>query len=188
MSLLVTLIILAIIVFFIIAFYESQSESTAEEKLIASGFNIDRKLECKNIGGGLASDKLFCIDDKNKKFAIIPFGDFPGELYVFYFKELIDFELKEDGNSIIKGSALSSALYGAVTGIKGAIVGAAGSRKTQGTCTSLNVLLYIDNLKMTNQKIVFINSEVKKNSTKYKDISENAFELISVLKYIQNKN
>src|SRR5574344_1211379 len=72
------------------------------------------------------------VDDVNKKFAI-QVGK-KGKLKIYSYKDLGQYELNEDGNSILQGKGIATIVGGAAFGIFGAMAGAAGKRASTNIC------------------------------------------------------
>ena len=62
------------------------------------------------------------------------------------YKDINDFELKEDGETIISGKSGSALVGGALFGGVGAVVGASGKRTAKNKCTSSDLTIYINDL------------------------------------------
>lgn len=86
------------------------------------------------------------------------------------YKDIISFETIEDGETIIKSNGLGRAVVGGVLfGGAGAIVGAmTGSKKTNATIKNLKIKLVTRLDYASYREIIFIKSETKKESFKYK--------------------
>jgi hypothetical protein len=148
------------------------------KRLETQGFFVSRLFP-------LGLDRLY-VDDENKRIAV---NKNKTNGFLFYnYKDLIDFELVEDGTSIIKGSSLTSAVGGATFGVVGAIVGSSSSRKLKPVCSSLVLRLFINDL--NNPLITFelLNSDTNKDGFVYKTMNEAAQNAVAGLKYIQSQN
>ena len=132
----------------------------AEERLTKAGFVVSRKIFISftstfdNIPKKV-SNSLF-IDDVNKRFAIVTVNktsklvvtddSFSFEIEIYDFKDLVKFEVYEDGVSVLQGK-LGSSLVGALAfGEVGAIVGASGKRNIEKKTTKMQIILNINNL------------------------------------------
>lgn len=105
------------------------------------------------------------------------------------FKDLIDFELLNNGTKITDGnSLLGAAVGGAVFGGFGAIVGSgARSKSTTDVCKSLSIKLMFDDLKNPTEYIKIITSELKTNTDAYQQLYASAQECLSILTVILKK-
>lgn len=149
---------------------------TIEEQLTEMDFNISKHLK-------LGMYNHFYVDDINKKFAVI-IGR-KGQIKVYNYQDLGEFELNEDGNSIVKGKGLATAVGGLTFGLLGAMVGSSGKRKNENTCTSLVVRMMVNELDNPEIVIPLIVTEVKKSSIMYTNAITQAKTLIATLNYIE---
>lgn len=152
-------------------------KQTTLEQLYEEGFNVDKSIK-------IGFFNAFYVDDKSKKFAV----KLGKKLRVFNYSDLGAYELNEDGNSIIKGKGLATAVGGMAFGLLGAMVGGSGKKKTQSTCTSLIVRIMVNDLNEPQITFPYINTETKKNSLVYKTAYEEAKNLIATLTFIENNN
>jgi hypothetical protein len=150
---------------------------TVEEQVQKANFNIDKYLK-------LGMHSHFFVDDINKKFAV-GVGGKTGQVKIYNYDDLGEFELNEDGNSIVKGKGLATAVGGLTFGLLGAMVGASGKRKNQNTCTSLVVRIRVNDLDNPEVIIPLIVTEVKKSSIIYTNAISQAKTLIATLNYIK---
>ena len=67
------------------------------------------------------------------------------------------------------------------------MIGAAGKRKNQNTCTSLVVRIRVNDLDNPEIMISFITSETKKDGSLYKHSLAEANKLIAILNYIEKQ-
>lgn len=151
---------------------------TPEEQLNELEFNISKH---QRIG----ANNHFFVDDINKKFAVT-IGT-KNQVKVFNYNDLGAFELNEDGNSIAKGKGLATAVGGLTFGLVGALVGGAGKRKSENTCTSLLVRMMVNDLDNPEVVIPFIVREVKKSNAMYINAISEAKNLIATLHYIEKQ-
>lgn len=105
------------------------------------------------------------------------------------YKDIINFETIEDGEAIIKSNGLGRAVVGGVLlGGVGAVVGAVtGSKKTKATITNLKIKLLTRLDYAMYREIVFIKSETKKGSYKYKNSSDECNKLGAKLTQILDR-
>lgn len=88
---------------------------------------------------------------------------------VFRFEDLIDFELVEDGNSVVSGGLGGAVVGGFLFGGIGAIVGSnASSKKISKEVTNLDVVLKINSEWYPKEKMNVIFSKTPRNSASYK--------------------
>ncbi len=153
-------------------------ELRPEEQLEQQDFNISKHLK-------LGVHNHFYVDDVNKKFAV-KVGR-KGQPKIYNYTDLGAFELNEDGNSIVNGKGLATAVGGLTFGLLGALVGSSGKRKNQNTCTSLLVRMMVNNLDNPEVVIPFIVTETKKSSYIYTNAISESKNLIATLNYIEKQ-
>lgn len=119
----------------------------------------------------------FLVDDNSKKFAYVG----KRNTYIFNYKDLIDFEYKENGQVLISGKTLPAAIGGATFGVVGSIIGSSGKRKQTNVVKESNVILYLNKLETPSLKIIIMDQS--KLSVNYK---EQVTDLIGTLNYITN--
>lgn len=104
------------------------------------------------------------------------------------YDDILDFELLEDGESVIKGGLGSAAVGGFLFGGLGAIVGGAtGKRKTKGKCTSLMIKITLNDMGHPTEYIKLVTSPTSKSGLIYKTAYQNAQEIISLLQVVMNQ-
>lgn len=124
------------------------------------------------------------LDDFNKKWQV---SDSFLSLRTYDYSDLLNFEVTENGNSVMQGKA-GGTIIGALTfGIVGAMIGSAGKRNIKETCSSLQVNLMVNDLQHPNVTFKFIKGEVKKDSYLYKSTAKKVSELVSILTYMQKQ-
>ncbi|SNR86283.1 hypothetical protein SAMN05446037_100182 [Anaerovirgula multivorans] len=154
---------------------ESKKPSVLETRLKEKGFEINKSLNLPKY--------TFFVDNTNKKFA---YGN-KKELKIYNYADLLNFELKEDGNTVTGGKGVATAVGAATFGVVGAAVGMSGKRKNKSTCTSLAVHISVNDLDNPHIPFNFIDgTEHKKDGFLYKDFFGKAQELVSILAYIEN--
>ena len=149
---------------------------TIEAKLREQNFIIE-----KEIGNDLT--KIY-VDNTHKQWAIKEKG-INTDVRIYKYSDLIDFELLEDRNSVIKGSAGRALIGGALGGTKGAVIGGSGSRAVKETVGLLEIKIRINDFEYPQYTIEFIKGyALPKNSTSYRQIMDVAQQIIGVLHYI----
>jgi len=139
------------------------------------GFTIHKQLK-------IYKHTIF-VDDFNKWFCIST----KKSTKVYSFRDLLDFELNEDGASIMQGKTGASLLGGLTFGVAGAVIGSAGKRKSVETCNSMVVRIMVNSLQEPQIVIPLLSVEIKKNTMTYQSIKNKAKELAAMLMYIQNQ-
>lgn len=103
----------------------------------------------------------------------------------YSYDDIIDFELIEDGSSIVKGGVGRAIVGGALFGGVGAIVGGAtGKKKAKQTCTNLSIKITVNNMANPVEYIKIIATETPKSGFVYKSSYQVAQEIISLLQLI----
>lgn len=121
--------------------------------------------------------------DENAREWFIPDG-FAGSVKtprIHSFDDILDFELIEDGNSIIKGGIGGAVVGGVLFGGVGAVIGGvAGKKKEIPICSSMKIKITLDDIMYPNEYINLITVETKKNSIAYKNYRKQAQDIISL--------
>ena len=128
----------------------------------------------------------FAIDE-NASMLAIKKGAFPSlKTASFYkFEDIIDFELIEDGSSVVKGGIGRAIVGWTFFGGIGAIVGGmTGRKKIKQVCTSLEVRITLNNMATPIEYVKLISSTTNKSSVIYQGAYRDAQEIISVLQVI----
>lgn len=98
------------------------------------------------------------------------------------YSDIIDFELLENGSSIVKGGLGRAIVGGALLGGIGATVGAVtGTKKSQSVCESLKIKITIRNNSSPAIFVDYITFPEKTSSYIYKEAFENAHKALSAL-------
>lgn len=127
-------------------------------------------------------DKLL-VDEENQLWCINIGAIKPKPSNVIYsINDIEEYELEENGESIIKGSLTRTALGGVAFGTIGAIIGNASSKKIQEMCNKLIIKIIIKN-QYYPIRINLITKEIKKNSFTYRSMMVNAEK---ILKYFND--
>lgn len=145
---------------------QSAYNETQKNRVVA--FNETRKI-----------DKLV-LDEKNRLFKLK--GMFTD---IYSYDQIVDYEIIEDGESIVKGGLGRAIAGGALLGGVGAVVGGVtGGKKTKGVCINLQIRIGIKDDVSENVYIKLITSETKKNGFVYKTNMSIANDIISILSKI----
>lgn len=128
--------------------------------------------------------KFLKIDDKNKKW-VIPVSELSK---IYNFADIIDFELLEDGDSVVKGGLGRAIAGGVLFGGVGAIVGGVtGNKKSKAVCNSLKIKITVKSMFNPTEYINFITTPTKKDSILYTTYFSSAQECLSNLQLICNE-
>ena len=128
----------------------------------------------------------FAVDEKSHLWAVGK-GLFPSlkNAVPYSYDDIVDFELIEDGSSIVSGGVGRAVVGGMLFGGVGAVVGGVtGKKKAKQTCTSLMVKITVNNTACPVEYIKLISAETAKNGFVYKAAFQNAQEIISLLQVI----
>ena len=152
-----------------------EARNTIEKELKAQGFNIEKQV-------GLTA-KLY-VDNTQKLWAINEWNN-STDVKIYKYSDLIDFELLEDDESLMKGGFGKALVGGAIGGTTGAVIGSAGSRKIKQNATLLEIKIRTNDFEHPQYSIQFIKGfALPKNSPAYKEYFDAAQEVVGVLNYI----
>jgi len=153
---------------------------TFEERLEEVAFEADRVIKIKTTT--LISRKQYiAVDTNNKKLACLTYVNFDKIFTVLDFDKILSFELQEDGNTVLEGSA-GKALAGALLfGIGGAIVGSSGKSKMKTVCKNMILHLRVNDLDNPLLSFELLGVETKKGGIIYNDSKKLAEEILSIL-------
>lgn len=124
----------------------------------------------------------FFVDDKSHKWCF--YNSDTNFATIYNYSDIIDYKIKEDNNSIVKGRMGSAVVGGLLFGGIGAIAGSAGSREIKTTCSSLSINIVVNDIKEPNLNLILISSETKKNSSIYQKAITFAENINGILKFI----
>lgn len=125
----------------------------------------------------IIGEKLL-VDEKNKLWCLNIGTIKPKPSNIIYSADDIeDYELEENGESIIKGSLVRTAMGGIAFGTLGAIIGNVSSKKIKEICTRLVIKVTIKN-QYYPIRIDLITKETKKDSFIYKSTLANAEKIL----------
>ena len=172
--------LLGILVFVGIGIYIAKKR---QEKIIVFASMLKKE--------GLNLDKI--VQSSDLKNAI--FIDTQKELWAYYncqsggspilkYSDLLDFEIIEDGNSVLQSRSGSALLGGALFGSTGAIIGASRSRKLEATCNNLSVKIMLNCISSPVIFFTLLDKEVKKDTLSYKSAYREALQFEGLLRII----
>lgn len=105
------------------------------------------------------------------------------------YDDVLDYELLEDGGSIVKGGLGRAVAGGVLLGGVGAVIGGVtGKKKSKPTCTSLKVKITLNDMTKPIEYINLITRETKKSGSLYQICERQAQEIISVFQVICEQN
>lgn len=108
---------------------------------------------------------------------------------IFDYKEIVEFELLEDGETVTKGGLGRAITGAALFGGVGAVVGGVtAKRKTKSIVTSLKIKITLNDIQYPNTYISLIKTKVKTDSFLYKSMYKEAQDILSILAIIVKEN
>lgn len=128
--------------------------------------------------------KKFLIDDKNH---IVAYTEKKAAV-TFTYDDLVDFEYRENGDQIITGKSLATAVGGIAFGGLGALVGMSGQRKKKQEISQMQIVINMNSLSTQFLKIDLIHTKTKQGSPIYQMQLNKADEIIHALNYIMRNN
>ncbi len=154
------------------------ARQTIESSLQQQGFFIEKRVGTQNSQGTLF------IDNTHKKWAVQEWNG-TTNVKIHDYSELIDFELNEDEQSIIKGGFGKALVGGILGGTTGAIIGSASSKQIKKDCNLLEIRIRTNDFQKPQYTITLIRGfNCPKSSSLYKQRYEIAQEFVSNLNFI----
>lgn len=153
--------------------------SATKSYLEQEGFSISKQVT------DTENNYSLLVDDTNQQWAIIAARN--GTHTIYHYSDLIEYEILEDGNSVVKGRVGSVIVGGLLFGGLGALAGGARSKKVKNTCKSMVVCIVVNNLEMPQINIPLISTETKTGSLIHNLATTKAKEIASVLAIIKSK-
>lgn len=176
----IILIILVIIIYVIYAMKTQKERGIKIEEnkntLNSKGFSISKQIT------DTSNTHSIFIDANTKRW--VYWNTLSTNYQIYRFEDLINYEILEDGDSIVKGRAGSTIIGGVLLGGIGALAGAASSRKTKTICRDLRVRIIVNDLNSNQIIIPLINSETKTDSLVYKLAKKRAEEFTALFAVI----
>lgn len=151
---------------------------------------ISNQLEMVNkyreivIPKGLFSKNKILINNDQKTISF-DINNFKTKEYKF--DEIIKYELSENGNSVVKGSAGKALVGGLFFGLGGAIIGSSMSRKVNNKCSQLSIIVFLNDQNRPYITIPIITIETDKSNLEYKNAVSLAQEICGILEFAINQ-
>lgn len=145
-----------------------------EDMIIANGYNVDKHIK-------INSKTDVYVNDTNKVFFIRQ-GQ---ELKTYEFNKILDYEVTQNNEIMVKGKSMATLAGGLLFGLGGAIVGSSGKRKQVNSVSNVNFNIYLNELNNPQITLPLLTGRLKVNSYAYENLSKTVNELISVFKYIE---
>ena len=172
----VIITIAVVVVKFLTRQQKSEKENNYKESINKNNFIAEQEY--------LINDySKIMLDETHKKIAIYN----EKGLKCFNFEDLIDFEIVENGSSVIQSKIASTLAGGILLGGVGALAGANGRKQINDICNSLILKMYF-----SDNGAVCITEKINerplyKNSIEYQSLSSTVDNIVSVLKYVKQQ-
>ena len=172
----VIITIAVVVVKFLARQQKSEKENNYKESINKNNFIVEQEYFINDYS-------KIMLDETHKKIAIYN----EKGLKCFNFEDLIDFEIVENGSSVIQSKIASTLAGGILLGGVGALAGANGRKQINDICNSLILKMYF-----SNNGAVCITEKINdrplyKNSAEYKSLSSTVDNIVSVLKYVKQQ-
>lgn len=154
--------------------YTYKGNRNFENIILANGYTIDKAIK-------IDSRKTVYVDDTNKVFLV----NLGRELHCYNFDKLVDFEVTQNDEVMIKGKSMATLTGGLLFGLGGAIVGSSGKRKQVNSVSNVKFNIYLNDLNNSQITIPLLLGRTKINSYIYNNLSKITDELMSTFKYIE---
>lgn len=181
--LVVVIIIIATPILGISSYKDKKKKDNALENYIdfinRNGLNISKKIAFKNI--------VRLDIDTNKKL-LGTYSYYENTSKIIKFNEVLDFEIFENGNSVVSSRTGSAVVGGLLFGGLGAVAGASGSRTISENCSNLKLKIYTNNIQYSVIMLDFLEKGISKSSALYEQLTEVINEMISLLKIAREHN
>lgn len=120
------------------------------------------------------------IDVQNKLLGTYSY--YESESNILKFEEILDFEIFENGNSVISSRSGSAVVGGLLFGGLGAVAGASGSRTINDYCSTLKLNIYTNKVQNSVITLDFLDSSISKNDVEYEELKDIMNKVIGFLK------
>ncbi len=122
------------------------------------------------------------IDNERRKFIIQAMSM---RTKTYRFEDILDFEIYENNNSVVKGTAGKTLIGGTFFGLTGALVGGNMSRGIKTTCNTLYLIIRVKDIEDPHLVISYVkDGNIDKNTDAYKKMQQNLQEVCSFLEYM----
>lgn len=172
----VIITIAVVVVKFLTRQQKSEKENNYKESINKNNFMVEQEYFINDYS-------KIMLDETHKKIAIYN----EKGLKCFNFEDLIDFEIVENGSSVIQSKIASTLAGGILLGGVGALAGANGRKQINDICNSLILKMYF-----SDNGAVCITEKINerplyKNSIEYQSLSSTVDNIVSVLKYVKQQ-
>ena len=172
----VIITIAVVVVKFLTRQQKSEKENNYKESINKNNFIVEQEYFINDYS-------KIMLDETHKKIAIYNEEGFQ----CFKYEDLIDFEIVENGSSIIQSKIASTLAGGILLGGVGALAGANGRKKINDICNSLILKLYFSNNGAVCITEKINDRPIYKNSVEYQSLSSTVDNIVSVLKYVKQQ-
>ena len=154
-----------------------------EELLLNENFKVDREVVLGNVSGFVEQKLLVDVDTKRFAHYVYIFNR---TLKVYNFKDVLSFELQEDGHTLSEGTAAKALAGGLLFGGIGLIAGAAGKQKSRPVCESMILRVRLNDIQEPTIAFTLVASKIKRKDPRYQKAKERAEEILGILAFIEN--
>lgn len=163
-----------------ISIKENKSYLT-DNYLESNNFKIEKVIPLPNIGWA----KQELLFDNSSKRLVVRIGKYYSK--IFKYSDILSYEVYENGNSVVKGTAGKALLGGAFFGLGGMIVGSSMSKTVSNTCTSLKLIIRLNDFDSPQIVFTYVDSiDVDKTSATYSHSKKNIQYVCSMLEFVIN--
>ena len=144
-----------------------------------NGISNSQSISLKNIAR---------IDIETQKKLLGAYSYYESESVVLKFEQILDFEIFENGNSVVSSKTGSAIVGGLLFGGLGAIAGASGSRIISDNCKTLKLNIYTTDVANSVITLDLLDRGIEKNSAEYENIKYTVNKMIGFLKIARESN
>ena len=144
-----------------------------------NGISNSQSISLKNIAR---------IDIETQKKLLGAYSYYESESVVLKFEQILDFEIFENGNSVVSSKTGSAIVGGLLFGGLGAIAGASGSRIISDNCKTLKLNIYTTDVANSVITLDLLDRGIEKNSAEYENIKDTINKMIGFLKIARESN
>ena len=144
-----------------------------------NGISNSQSISLKNIAR---------IDIETQKKLLGAYSYYESESVVLKFEKILDFEIFENGNSVVSSKTGSAIVGGLLFGGLGAIAGASGSRIISDNCKTLKLNIYTTDVTNSVVTLDLLDKGIEKNSTEYENLKDTINKMIGFLKIARESN
>lgn len=128
------------------------------------------------------------VDIDEKKKLIGAYSYYEGETNILKFEEILDFEIFENGNSVVSSRTGSTIAGGLLFGGLGAMAGASGSRTISDNCSTLKLNIYTNKVQNSVITLDCLEKSIPKTSNEYEELKNIINKMIGFLKIAREDN